>query len=124
MALLTIGTFDVPPPLVDSYEVTTEPETTEHKNVLGVTLGEFRRWRRRIRWSYRDLTASNNTAICAAMKINTPGTNLMAVAVTYWDNDTSTFKTGNFIGQKTSPKFHNFAPTARYTDVNFELVEQ
>jgi len=124
MALLTIGTYAVPPPMEDSYEVTTEPETEEHKNVYGETIGEFSRWRTTIRWSYAKLTAANNTGICAAMKINVAGTALTAVPVTYWDNDTSTFKTGNFIGRKTSPKFHNFAPTAKYTDVNFELVEK
>jgi hypothetical protein len=124
MALLTIGTYAVPAPLKDSYEVTTEPVMETHENVARVKIGEFVRWRRRIRWSYARLSAANNYAIASAMKINTPGTSLQAVEVTYWDPDMNSFQVGNFIAGITSPKFNRFDPSARYTDVNFELNEQ
>lgn len=124
MAVLTINGYNVPPPTVDSYEVTTERESEMYKNTDGVSIGEFQRTRARIRWSYQRLTAARNLAICSAMLTGTPGTTMQAVPVTYWDPDSDTFKTGNFIGYKTSPKLNRFAPTAKYTDVSFELVEQ
>jgi hypothetical protein len=124
MALLTIGSYDVPAPEMDTYEVTTEPETETHLNVGRQTIGEFVRWRRRIRWSYRRITAAKHKAICLAMKTNVVGTPMTAVPVTYWDPDTDSFQIGNFIAEKTSPKFHNFSPTAVYSDVIYELVEQ
>lgn len=124
MALLTIGTYDVPAPIKDSYEVTTEAVVETHENVARVTIGEFIRYRRRIRWSYARLSAAKNYALAVAMKTNTPGTSLQAVAVTYWDPDTNAFQTGNFIAGITSPKFNRFDPYARYTDLNFELNEQ
>lgn len=124
MALLTIGTYAVPPPVMDSYEVTTEAEADTRMNIMRVEIAEFIRYRRRIRWAYARLSAANYAAISAAMKTDVPGTLRAAVPVTYWDPDSNSFQTGNFVGQKTSPKLHNFGPAARYIDVYFELAEQ
>lgn len=124
MAVLTIGSYAVPPPLMESYEVTTEPEADTHMNTMRVEIAEFVRYRRRIRWGYARLSAVNYAAISAAMKADVIGTLRKAVPVTFWDPDSNSFQTGNFVGQKTAPKLRNFAPSARYTDVYFELVEQ
>lgn len=123
MGLLTIGLYSVPPPLMDSYTVATEPVMRVQDNAVGKTIGEFLRYRKHIKWSYEKLSAAHNAAISAALKTGVAGS-VTPVSVTYWDSDTNAFLTGDFIAGPTAPAFHRMAGAAVYKNVAFELIEQ
>lgn len=124
MALIKIGSYEFPPPLVGSYVVETVPVTRVSENAAGKSIGEFIRYRKRIRWSYAKLSAANNAEMTDALKTSIAGTSIVPLTVEYWDSDSSTVMTGQFIPEATAPTLDRFAGTAIYLNVNFELVEQ
>lgn len=123
MALLTIGAYAAPAPTVDTYSVECVPVIRAQVNTQGITLGEFVRYRRTIRWGYAELSAANNAALANALKINTGGTALAPVSVTYWDPDSNSFQTGTFLAGPTSPRWSRLDGTPIYSNVAFELAE-
>ena len=119
MALITIGTYEVPDPRFDGYAVMREPVAELRDNARRVKIGEFARYRYTIEWSYTWISDTDYEGIIAAMS-SSPG-RYQPLVVRFYDPNTRQFQTGNFVAPPT------LANVRRYTEninVRFVLVEQ